>query len=319
MAWAATARARLPPALPSSRLVSFIRRSHDDTDSSWPYGIDPNTLAAMPTGCGPLSTLPTAVYSARRRATTTTPAWARRSSPPRFAAISALIVASVGDSRLYLLANGDAHAADRGRHVGGDDARATPGTPIRRRFANHPMRQRAHERARRARADRRSHSRSAARGWRARPAVFRRSAMASVDDAALRIRCCTAHGAVDRTAASRSCMLVHSPGTRDNVTALVILLRGRGVSSTLPPTVLRHDGAEAARCQSGGYRVVDRIGKGAMGVVVQRATTTENGSSCCAEGHDGRPRRRQRDARAVLSRGQDRRPAGSTGTWISVL
>ena len=85
-------------------LVGFIRRSHEDTDVSWPYGIDP-TLSLQ------ANRLRTAINLANRRVfraaeshddytgmgTTVVAALITRDR---------LIVGSVGDSRLYLLSNG---------------------------------------------------------------------------------------------------------------------------------------------------------------------------------------------------------------------
>src|SRR5215217_1076212 len=85
-------------------LVGFIRRSHEETDVSWPYGIDP-TLSLQ------ANRLRTAINLANRRVfraaeshddytgmgTTVVAALITRDR---------LIVGSVGDSRLYLLNNG---------------------------------------------------------------------------------------------------------------------------------------------------------------------------------------------------------------------
>jgi protein phosphatase len=85
-------------------VVGFIRRSHEDTDVSWPYGIDP-TLSLQ------ANRLRTAINLANRRVfraaeshddytgmgTTVVAALITRDR---------LIVGSVGDSRVYLLNNG---------------------------------------------------------------------------------------------------------------------------------------------------------------------------------------------------------------------
>ena len=85
-------------------LVGFIRRSHEDTDVSWPYGVDPtHSLQA--------NRLRTAINLANRRVfraaeshddytgmgTTVVAALVARDR---------LIIGSVGDSRLYLLSRG---------------------------------------------------------------------------------------------------------------------------------------------------------------------------------------------------------------------
>ena len=118
-------------------LVAFIRRSHEDTDVSWPYGIDP-TLSLQ------ANRLRTAINLANRRVfraaeshddytgmgTTVVAALIARDR---------LIVGSVGDSRLYLLSSGalvqmtkdDTWAATMLAEHGGGDAVS---------IAHHPMR-----------------------------------------------------------------------------------------------------------------------------------------------------------------------------------
>ena len=85
-------------------LVGFIRRSHDDTDLSWPYGIDP-TLSLH------ANRLRTAVNLANRRvfrAAESHDDYTGMGTTVVAALIagSRMMVASVGDSRLYLLADG---------------------------------------------------------------------------------------------------------------------------------------------------------------------------------------------------------------------
>ena len=137
MAWADTAPAKWPSGLAVEALVGFIRRSHEDTDVSWPYGIDP-TLSLQ------ANRLRTAINLANRRVfraaeshddytgmgTTVVAALIARDR---------LIVGSVGDSRLYLLSSGalvqmtqdDTWAATMLAEHGGGDAAS---------IAHHPMR-----------------------------------------------------------------------------------------------------------------------------------------------------------------------------------
>jgi protein phosphatase len=118
-------------------LVGFIRRSHEDTDVSWPYGIDPGLSLQA-------NRLRTAINLANRRVfraaeshddytgmgTTIVAALVVRDR---------LIVGSVGDSRLYLLTGGvlvqmtqdDTWAATMLAEQGGADPAA---------LAHHPMR-----------------------------------------------------------------------------------------------------------------------------------------------------------------------------------
>jgi serine/threonine protein phosphatase PrpC len=117
-------------------LVGFIRRSHEDTDVSWPYGVDP-TLSLH------ANRLRTAISLANRRvfrAAESHDDYTGMGTTVVAALVAGdrLIVGSVGDSRLYLLSGGtlvqvtrdDTWAAamlDRGRR----DAAA---------LAHHPMR-----------------------------------------------------------------------------------------------------------------------------------------------------------------------------------
>jgi protein phosphatase len=118
-------------------LVGFIRRSHEDTDVSWPYGIDP-TLSLQ------ANRLRTAINLANRRVfraaeshddytgmgTTVVAALIARDR---------LIIGSVGDSRLYVMSGGglvqmtkdDTWAATMLAEKGGGDPAA---------IAHHPMR-----------------------------------------------------------------------------------------------------------------------------------------------------------------------------------
>jgi protein phosphatase len=118
-------------------LVGFIRRSHEDTDVSWPYGIDP-TLSLH------ANRLRTAISLANRRvfrAAETHDDYTGMGTTVVAALVARdrLIVGSVGDSRLYLLSGGtlvqvtrdDTWAATMLAEHGGGDAAA---------LAHHPMR-----------------------------------------------------------------------------------------------------------------------------------------------------------------------------------
>jgi serine/threonine protein phosphatase PrpC len=85
-------------------LVGFIRRSHEDTDVSWPYGIDP-TLSLQ------ANRLRTAINLANRRvfrAAESHDDYTGMGTTVVAALIvrDRLIIGSVGDSRLYVLSGG---------------------------------------------------------------------------------------------------------------------------------------------------------------------------------------------------------------------
>jgi PPM family protein phosphatase len=118
-------------------LVSFIRRSHEETDVSWPYGIDPMLSLQA-------NRLRTAINLANRRvfrAAETHDDYTGMGTTVVAALVAddRLIVGSVGDSRLYLLSGGslvqmtqdDTWAATMLAERGGKD-------PIA--LAHHPMR-----------------------------------------------------------------------------------------------------------------------------------------------------------------------------------
>jgi serine/threonine protein phosphatase PrpC len=118
-------------------LVGFIRRSHEDTDVSWPYGIDP-TLSLQ------ANRLRTAINLANRRvfrAAESHDDYTGMGTTVVAALIvrDRLIIGSVGDSRLYVLSGGglaqmtqdDTWAATMLAGQGGGDPAA---------IAHHPMR-----------------------------------------------------------------------------------------------------------------------------------------------------------------------------------
>jgi PPM family protein phosphatase len=118
-------------------LVGFIRRSQEDTDLSWPYGIDP-TLSLQ------ANRLRTAINLANRRvfrAAESHDDYTGMGTTIVGALVAAdrLVVGSVGDSRLYLLKGGslaqvtqdDTWAATMLAHHGAADASL---------MAHHPMR-----------------------------------------------------------------------------------------------------------------------------------------------------------------------------------
>jgi serine/threonine protein phosphatase PrpC len=85
-------------------LVGFIRRSHEETDVSWPYGIDP-TLSLQ------ANRLRTAINLANRRVFRAAESHDDYTGMgttivAALVAHDRLIVGSVGDSRLYLLSGG---------------------------------------------------------------------------------------------------------------------------------------------------------------------------------------------------------------------
>jgi PPM family protein phosphatase len=85
-------------------VVGFIRRSHEDTDVSWPYGIDPGLSLHA-------NRLRTAISLANRRvfrAAESHDDYTGMGTTVVAALIAGdrLVVGSVGDSRLYLLSNG---------------------------------------------------------------------------------------------------------------------------------------------------------------------------------------------------------------------
>jgi PPM family protein phosphatase len=118
-------------------LVGFMRRSHEDTDVSWPYGIDPTISLHA-------NRLRTAINLANRRvfrAAESHDDYTGMGTTVVAALVTGtrLVVGNVGDSRLYLMANGgfrqvtedDTWAATMLRQAGGADANL---------LAHHPMR-----------------------------------------------------------------------------------------------------------------------------------------------------------------------------------
>jgi len=118
-------------------LVGFMRRSHEDTDVSWPYGIDPTISLHS-------NRLRTAINLANRRvfrAAESHDDYTGMGTTVVAALImgSRLIVGNVGDSRLYVLTKDafaqvtedDTWAATMVRQSGGADAAL---------LAHHPMR-----------------------------------------------------------------------------------------------------------------------------------------------------------------------------------
>jgi len=203
-------------------LVSFIRRSHDDTDLSWPYGIDPNLSLHA-------NRLRTAVNLANRRvfrAAESHDDYTGMGTTVVAALIagSRMIVASVGDSRLYLLANGtlkqitedDTWAATMLKDARDADPQA---------FANHPMRHvLTNVLGAREQTDVHIHDLPLEGGERV--LLCSDGLYGSVDDAALAQALGDSGGVED--AASRLVHLALEHGTRDNVTALVIYFEDEG-------------------------------------------------------------------------------------------
>jgi serine/threonine protein phosphatase PrpC len=117
-------------------IVGFIRRSNEDADCSWPYGIEPNLSM-----CG--NRLRTAIHLANRRVFRAAEKYDEYTGMGT-TVVSALIsgnlltVGHAGDSRLYLLSNGII------TQLTVDDTWATAlaADPLaeRRDVSNHPMR-----------------------------------------------------------------------------------------------------------------------------------------------------------------------------------
>ena len=203
-------------------LVSFIRRSHDDTDLSWPYGIDPNLSLHA-------NRLRTAVNLANRRvfrAAESHDDYTGMGTTVVAALIagSRMVVASVGDSRLYLLANGtlsqvtedDTWAATMLKDAREADPHA---------FANHPMRHvLTNVLGAREQTDVHIHELPLQGGERV--LLCSDGLYGSVDDDALGKTLGQAGGVEE--AAERLVHLALDQGTRDNVTALVIQYEDQG-------------------------------------------------------------------------------------------
>ena len=203
-------------------LVSFIRRSHDDTDLSWPYGIDPNLSLHA-------NRLRTAVNLANRRvfrAAESHDDYTGMGTTVVAALIagSRMVVASVGDSRLYLLANGtlsqvtedDTWAATMLKDAREADPHA---------FANHPMRH-VLTNVLGAREQTEAHIYELALQGGERVLLCSDGLYGSVDDDALG-KTLGKPGSVEE-AAERLVHLALEQGTRDNVTALVIQYEDQG-------------------------------------------------------------------------------------------
>jgi protein phosphatase len=118
-------------------LVGFMRRSHEETDVSWPYGIDPTISLHA-------NRLRTAINLANRRvfrAAESHDDYTGMGTTVVAALVTGtrLVVGNVGDSRLYLMTNAgfrqvtedDTWAATMLRQSGGADATL---------LAHHPMR-----------------------------------------------------------------------------------------------------------------------------------------------------------------------------------
>ena len=203
-------------------LVSFIRRSHDDTDLSWPYGIDP-TLSLH------ANRLRTAVNLANRRvfrAAESHDDYTGMGTTVVAALIagSRMVVASVGDSRLYLLAD------DTLSQVTEDDTWAATMLKDAREvnphaFANHPMRHvLTNVLGAREQTDVHIHDLPLVGGERV--LLCSDGLYGSVDDDALG-KALGQAGTVEE-AAERLVHLALERGTRDNVTALVIQYEDQG-------------------------------------------------------------------------------------------
>lgn len=201
-------------------LVGFMRRSHEDTDVSWPYGIDP-TLSLHS------NRLRTAINLANRRvfrAAESHDDYTGMGTTVVAALVtgSRLIVGNVGDSRLYLLtAKGltqitqdDTWAATMMKQSGGADAAL---------LAHHPMRHvLTNVLGAREQTEVHMFEQDLAPGDTV--LICSDGLHGALDDAALEA---SLRGATDvRAAAEQLVQAAIDRGTRDNITALVIRYEG---------------------------------------------------------------------------------------------
>jgi protein phosphatase len=200
-------------------LVGFMRRSHEDTDVSWPYGIDPTISLHA-------NRLRTAINLANRRvfrAAESHDDYTGMGTTLVAALVAGtrLVVGSVGDSRLYLrskegfvqVTEDDTWAATMARQAGGDAAL----------LAHHPMRHvLTNVLGARERTDVHMYERELAAGDTI--LICSDGIYGVLSDAAL---AAALDASPDPRAASEQ--LVHAAidrGTRDNVTALVVRYEG---------------------------------------------------------------------------------------------
>jgi protein phosphatase len=200
-------------------LVGFMRRSHEDTDVSWPYGIDPTISLHA-------NRLRTAINLANRRvfrAAESHDDYTGMGTTVVAALVvgAKLVVGNVGDSRLYLrskdgfvqVTEDDTWAATMLRQAGGDAAM----------LAHHPMRHvLTNVLGARERTDVHMFERELAAGDTI--LICSDGIYGVLDDAAL---AAVLDGTADPRAASEQ--LVHASidrGARDNVTALVVRFEG---------------------------------------------------------------------------------------------